>query len=224
MLQLDPTQARYLSDFGLLAVREGQVQEGLAALRQAHELAADDPTVLAKLTEGLCQTGAWDEANDPARWAASATPAAMRCGSSGMSFSSSNVEPNKRPPGSRLANSPDEEPHLLPFVRRRKGGPRGLAAESCAAIGQGGAANLISRRGFRVRNTLNQWPLAAWHSEADGYWPHPRFASAKPQVAANSVPSAKPQVAMCLHTLPIDKLPQHLRQNTDVARERCRLP
>src|SRR5262249_6370259 len=66
-LELDPDQARYLSDFGLLAVREGPTEEGLTALRRALELAPDDVAVLAKVAEGLCHAGLAEEARTALR-------------------------------------------------------------------------------------------------------------------------------------------------------------
>ena len=42
-LQLDPGQPRCLGEFGLLALRLGCTEEGLASLRRAVELAPDDP-------------------------------------------------------------------------------------------------------------------------------------------------------------------------------------
>jgi tetratricopeptide (TPR) repeat protein len=61
-LQLDPNQPDCLGDFGLLALKLGKEEEGLWALRRAVELAPDDPEIVAKLSDGLCQCGQVEEA------------------------------------------------------------------------------------------------------------------------------------------------------------------
>jgi tetratricopeptide (TPR) repeat protein len=61
-LQADPDQPRCLSDFGLLALCLGNDEEGLQALQRAVELAPDDPEILSKLLEGLCEVGQAEEA------------------------------------------------------------------------------------------------------------------------------------------------------------------
>jgi tetratricopeptide (TPR) repeat protein len=52
--QLAPRHGGYLSTFGILAVRQGRVEEGLGALCRAVELAPHDPRVLGRLVRGLC--------------------------------------------------------------------------------------------------------------------------------------------------------------------------
>jgi Tfp pilus assembly protein PilF len=61
-LELDANQPRCLSDFGLLALCLGNLEEGLHALRKAAELAPDDPEIVAQLVEGLCDQHQADEA------------------------------------------------------------------------------------------------------------------------------------------------------------------
>jgi len=121
-LQIDPTQARYLSDFGLLAVREGQVEEGLTALRQAHELAADDPAVLAKVTEGLCQAGLCEEARTILRAALFRNSRSVAVRQLWNAFQFNQLRAQQEAARQQhLANTPDEEPMLLPFVRPAPG-------------------------------------------------------------------------------------------------------
>jgi len=66
-LDLDPEQPRVLSEFGLVALRLGQAQEGLAALCRAVELAPNDPEIVSQLARGLCQADRSDEAQDVLR-------------------------------------------------------------------------------------------------------------------------------------------------------------
>lgn len=61
-LALDPHQPRCLTEFGRLALCLGQEEEGVAALRQAAELAPDDVDVLEAVAEGLCDAGASEDA------------------------------------------------------------------------------------------------------------------------------------------------------------------
>lgn len=61
-LRLDPLNAGSWAEFGPLALRLGQTDEGLAALRRAAALAPDDPSVIRTVVEGLCEMGQDDEA------------------------------------------------------------------------------------------------------------------------------------------------------------------
>jgi tetratricopeptide (TPR) repeat protein len=63
-LELYPKQVRCLGEFGLLALRLGQPEEGLKCLRQAVELAPHDVEAMSRLVEGLRQEGLDDEARD----------------------------------------------------------------------------------------------------------------------------------------------------------------
>jgi len=61
-LEVEPDQVECLCECGLLEVREGDTEEGLARLRKAVELAPDDASVLAKLAKGLRLAERSDEA------------------------------------------------------------------------------------------------------------------------------------------------------------------
>jgi Tfp pilus assembly protein PilF len=61
-LELDGLQVKCLCDYGLLALHQGQTEEGLKNLRRAVEIAPDDPVVLGKLLRGLRQAGRKAEA------------------------------------------------------------------------------------------------------------------------------------------------------------------
>jgi tetratricopeptide (TPR) repeat protein len=66
-LELDPQHAKCRADYGLLAIRMGQTDEGLDHLRQAVEQAPDDVEVLGKLVKGLRLTDRGDEARSVIR-------------------------------------------------------------------------------------------------------------------------------------------------------------
>lgn len=66
-LDVEPNEPDCLSDFGLVAMCLGEVEEGLEALRRAVELAPDDPQIVGKLVEGLCEAGRPDEARTALR-------------------------------------------------------------------------------------------------------------------------------------------------------------
>ncbi|HBI45012.1 MAG TPA: hypothetical protein DDY78_19470 [Planctomycetales bacterium] len=61
-LELDPKQVKCQSDSGLLAVRLGRTEEGLARLRLAVEQGPDDMEALRKLVKGLRLAGRGDGA------------------------------------------------------------------------------------------------------------------------------------------------------------------
>jgi tetratricopeptide (TPR) repeat protein len=61
-LQLDANQPAIWAKLGQLALRIGEIEEGVMALRRAAELAADDPQILRQVTEGLIDAGQVDEA------------------------------------------------------------------------------------------------------------------------------------------------------------------
>jgi tetratricopeptide (TPR) repeat protein len=61
-LELDPGHVKCLADYGLLLLRLGQTEEGLARLREAVERGGDDVEVLGKLVKGLRLAGRGSEA------------------------------------------------------------------------------------------------------------------------------------------------------------------
>jgi tetratricopeptide (TPR) repeat protein len=61
-LRLDPSQPDILAEFGLFALRLGQTDEGLRCLRQASELAPDDPDIVQMVVEGLQEADRAEEA------------------------------------------------------------------------------------------------------------------------------------------------------------------
>jgi tetratricopeptide (TPR) repeat protein len=140
-LELDADQPRYLSDFGLLAVREGQTEDGLAALRQAHKLAGDDPEVLASVTEGLCHAGLAEEARAMLLAARFRNPRDLAIQQLWNDFQYQQLHAQQAAVRrERLAGSPESEPRLLPFVRPLPG---------TTPAGSGGHILRRDRRGRR---------------------------------------------------------------------------
>ncbi|MCS6852696.1 MAG: tetratricopeptide repeat protein [Gemmataceae bacterium] len=68
-LALEPTQASWWADYGMLAVQEGEAETGLQAVRHAVELAPDDPAIARRLAEALCLAEQPEEARRALRQA-----------------------------------------------------------------------------------------------------------------------------------------------------------
>jgi tetratricopeptide (TPR) repeat protein len=121
-LELEPEEPQYLSAFGLLAVREGQTEEGLTALRRAHELAPDNLDVLASCAEGLCHAGLHEEARALLRAALFRNAREPRVRQLWNDFQFKQLraeqESSRR---QRLAATPEDVPTVLPFVRPAPG-------------------------------------------------------------------------------------------------------
>jgi len=66
-LEIEPEQPRCLAEFGRLCVQTDRVEEGLAALCRAVELAPNDPEIVDMLWKGLWQTGRRREAREVLR-------------------------------------------------------------------------------------------------------------------------------------------------------------
>jgi Tfp pilus assembly protein PilF len=66
-LDLDPEEPQCLGEYGLLAIRLGQAEEGLQCLRRAAAAAPDDPDALQRLVKGLCLANRPDEARTALR-------------------------------------------------------------------------------------------------------------------------------------------------------------
>jgi Tfp pilus assembly protein PilF len=73
-IDLDGDDANCLSEYGQLAVRMGETEEGFAALRQAVELSPNSPELVTRLVETLCEEGREDEARQVLRLAVFQNP------------------------------------------------------------------------------------------------------------------------------------------------------
>ncbi len=117
-LRLDPDQPVCLSEFGLLALEIGQTQEGFDCLFRAVELAPDDPMVVGRLAEGLVQEDRIEEARrvlQAALFRNSRDPRFRKLWND-FQFQQLQCE-QQRGRAAAGANSADQGPTLLPFVR-----------------------------------------------------------------------------------------------------------
>jgi tetratricopeptide (TPR) repeat protein len=124
-LELEPTLVKCLLDYGLLAIRLGRTDEGIARLRQAAELSPDDPVVIARLAKGLRQTGRSDDARAVLRAALFRNPRQPRFRRLWQEFQFQQLrqeQERQRLDREGLADNADE-PVLLPFVRLVTGEP-----------------------------------------------------------------------------------------------------
>ena len=124
-LAIDPGQVQCLCDYGLLAVRLGRLEEGLARLREAVDRAPGDAEALAKLVKGLRMCGRGDEARAALRAGLFRNPRAPRFRKLWLEFQFQQLRQQREL--ERLdregATLDDRAPVLLPFVRPVREGP-----------------------------------------------------------------------------------------------------
>lgn len=124
-VELDANQPRTWAEVGLLAVDLGNVEEGIAALRRAAELADDDAAVLALVVEGLCLAERADEARQvllAARFRHPRDRRILKLWNDLQYDELHEAQEQTRQQRPRLAVP--EEPTLLPFVRPTLNQPR----------------------------------------------------------------------------------------------------
>lgn len=117
-LALDPNQTRCLGEFGRLALRLGETEEGLQCLRQAVTLTPDDPEVVGRLVEGLREEGLIDEARDALRAARFRNPRDGRFQKlwNDFHFRLLRTEQEAARLGEAIPVAQGNGPRLLPFV------------------------------------------------------------------------------------------------------------
>src|SRR5262249_4974 len=122
-LQLDPRQPRCLGEFGLLALRLGQTEEGLTCLRRAVELAPDDADAVGRLVKGLEHLDGPDEARAILRAALFRNPRDSRFRKLWNDFRFQQLREAQETERHRkaLVDSAGDGPVLLPFVRPEPG-------------------------------------------------------------------------------------------------------
>jgi tetratricopeptide (TPR) repeat protein len=124
-LEIDPAGVKCLGDYGLLAVRLGRIEEGLARLREAVDKAPEDAEATAKLVKGLRLCGRGDEARAALRAALFRNPRAPRFRKLWLEFQFQQLRQQREL--ERLdrdgATLDDRAPVLLPFVRPVREGP-----------------------------------------------------------------------------------------------------
>jgi tetratricopeptide (TPR) repeat protein len=124
-LELDPDQVKCLVDAGLLAVRLGHTEEGLARLRRAVELAPNDADVLAKLVKGLRLAGRPDEVRSALRAALFRNPREPRFRRLWNEYRFRQLRRRQEAdrPDRVALPAADDGPVILPFVRLFAGTP-----------------------------------------------------------------------------------------------------
>lgn len=113
-LRLDADQPRWWSDFGRLLLQIGKTQKGVAALRRALSLDADDPVIVGRLVEGLCLAGRAAQAEKVLRVARFQHPRDLRFRKLWNDFQFQQVHESQYD----VPNAP--EPVILPFVLRAR--------------------------------------------------------------------------------------------------------
>lgn len=136
-LEIEPDHLNALVHGGLLAVRSGQVRQGLTDLRRALELAPDDAKVLEKCLRGLKRAGKTEEARAMLRAALFRNPRRADIRKLWNNFQFQQLR--RKQEEERLQREgalPEKEgPHLLPFMRVTTG-------EEASAIARSGPATL----------------------------------------------------------------------------------
>jgi Tfp pilus assembly protein PilF len=115
-LAIEPDNARYLAEWGLLLIRMGKNEEGLEILRRAAERAPDHADVLAKLVKGLRLSGQSDEAQSALRAALFRNSRNPRFRKLWSDFQMDALRRRQETARMRRRGN-DDGPVLLPFVR-----------------------------------------------------------------------------------------------------------
>lgn len=118
-LALDPDESSYQCDYGLFALRHGNPRAGLAALRRAAALAADEPEMLGRVAAGLREAERADEAKDLLRAALFRNPHDRRFRDLWERHQFDMVRAAQESPPQR-GNEARAEPVLLPFPRPKR--------------------------------------------------------------------------------------------------------
>jgi Tfp pilus assembly protein PilF len=121
-LRIDPDQPDCLSNFGLLILSFGESSEGLSALRRAAELTPDEPEIIARLIEGLCQNDQIDDARRVLRAALFRNRRDTRFSRLQADFQFQQLHAEQCEALAERWEAPiRERPMLLPFVRPATG-------------------------------------------------------------------------------------------------------
>jgi tetratricopeptide (TPR) repeat protein len=117
-LDIDGDDANCLSEYGQLAVRMGQTEEGFAALRRAVELSPASTELLTRLVDTLSEEGREEEARQALRLAVFQNP---RDGRVQRLYSDWRFHQVRRQQQSEMTGVTTESqssgPRILPFVR-----------------------------------------------------------------------------------------------------------
>jgi tetratricopeptide (TPR) repeat protein len=136
-LELEPERVPCLAEGGLLAVRLGQTEEGLALLRRAVEREPDNADVVAKLVKGLRLAGRGEEARAALRAALFRNPRSPRFRRLWDEYQFHHAR--QRQEGERRRRRlrmGDDGPAVLPFVRVLRDEPAGVRRDGPATVGR----------------------------------------------------------------------------------------
>jgi Tfp pilus assembly protein PilF len=145
-IELDPERVPCLAEGGLLAVRLGRTDEGLALLRRAVDRDPDNVDVVMKHVKGLRLAGKGDEARAALRAALFRNPRspAFRRLWDEFLFQQARRRQDSQRRRRRLAAAA-EEPVLLPFVRPRQGDPASPRLDGPATVGRPHLSRTVRR-------------------------------------------------------------------------------
>ncbi len=146
-LALDATNVACLVDCGLLAIRLGRSEDGLAKLREAVTLAPDDPNVTAKLVKGLRHLGKPDEARAEVRASLFRNPRDPRFRRLWNEYQFRELRRVQH--ARREDGAPTAEPVFLPFVAR-------AANPEAPQVRHDGPATIAPPHRLRVYRKKNQ--------------------------------------------------------------------
>ncbi len=122
-LELDPKQVKCQSDSGLLAVRLGRTEEGLARLRATVEQEPDDMEALRKLVKGLRLAGRGEEARAAIRAGLFRNPRNSRFRKLWLDYQFTQLRRKQQSERRAPRTEKTSRPVLLPFVRPIKAAP-----------------------------------------------------------------------------------------------------
>jgi tetratricopeptide (TPR) repeat protein len=135
-IELDPERVPCLAEGGLLAVRLGHTEEGLALLRRAVEREPDNADVVAKLAKGLRLAGQADEARAVLRAALFRNPRSARFRRLWDEFQFQRARQGQEGERRRRSRGAGEGPVLLPFVSERRDEPGMPRLDGPATVGR----------------------------------------------------------------------------------------
>jgi tetratricopeptide (TPR) repeat protein len=119
-LKLDPDNAEYQVEFGLLALALDMPRLALTALRRAATLAPDDPALLGRVADGLRDLGKPDEAQGLLRAAMFGHPRDQRFRNLWQRYQFQTLHAEQQQARARWATVEDA-PAILPFTRPEGG-------------------------------------------------------------------------------------------------------
>lgn len=125
-LELQPEQVKCRVEYGLLLIRLGRTEEGVACLHQACEKAPDNADVVGKLVKGLRLAGRGDEARSALRAALFRNARSPRFRKLWSEFQFEQLRQEREAERRRQAGlePEDDQPVLLPFLRPVTEAPR----------------------------------------------------------------------------------------------------